>query len=64
MHVLGQGPEEPFKCMSLQDKKSRCRNYGPVHPDKTVSVGGQGRFLSQYQQHVSFRVTIRNKEMC
>lgn len=27
-------------------------------------VGGQRRFLSQYQKHMNFRITIRNEEMC
>lgn len=27
-------------------------------------TGGQLRFLSQYQEHMNFRVTIRNEEMC
>lgn len=26
--------------------------------------GGQLRFLSWYQEHMNFRVTIRNEEMC
>ena len=34
------------------------------HRDKTVPVGGQRRFLSQYQKHMNFRITIRNEEMC